>query len=65
MDQTLFWQQLNQKLDYAFLIVFLIAVAIGAARWLVGPARRVAFDRYAIGLAGGVMVISVVAQWLQ
>lgn len=63
MDQTLFWQQLNQKLDYAFWIVFLIAVAVASARGMVGPARRLAFDRYAIGFTGVLMIVSLVTVW--
>jgi hypothetical protein len=64
MDQTLFWQQLNAELDYAFLICFLIAATVILARWLVGPSRRLAFDRYAIALAGGMLIVSLGAQWL-
>lgn len=63
MNQTDLWNQFNTQLDTAFLIVLILAMAIMIARWLIGPSRRLAFDRLSLGLAGAMMTVSLVVLW--
>jgi hypothetical protein len=64
MNQTDLWNQFNGQLDTAFLIMLIIATAIVITRWLIGPSRRLDFDRLLLGLAGGTMTIALGALWV-
>jgi hypothetical protein len=65
MNQTDLWNQLNARLDYGFLIVLIITTAVVIARWAVGPSHRLNFDRLTLGLAGGMMTVSLAVLWFK